>query len=293
MMEFALTQYDRWVAKVPREWWSILLSILLHGIVVILLLLAMLHFHETPNDPIVTFEVVFGDLHHPMTAQGIATPNSETVTTMESATAPSASKSGKKANLTEAQTHPSLAQAPAMLRAATWMQKTSQGHMRQGVTVSSSLPHPAAIQSDISPVEKNGKTETSMMEPPLPLTQPEPIVAKTAMSTATPPLGLEHAPTQAPKEQVASYEELLALWFEDHRPKQIFTESLNVEGHAMLQVTIASDGTIVAFQLEKSTGNSALDAAILETAKLANPVPPFPSYYAHERLLRFRLPIAF
>jgi TonB family protein len=89
-----------------------------------------------------------------------------------------------------------------------------------------------------------------------------------------------------------SYEQMLALWLEKHKVSPPITWT-GKEGDALLRIRINRAGTILLYKLERSTGNQALDDAVLTMVTQSNPVPPIPLEYTGDNQVEFLLPISF
>jgi protein TonB len=95
------------------------------------------------------------------------------------------------------------------------------------------------------------------------------------------------AQAAAGSKEAEEYAATLLAWLNKHKTYPPEARSQNVEGHAVLWLSITADGTIAGSRIEQSTGNEALDEAISQMIRRANPAPAPPA--ARE----FRLPIIF
>ncbi|MBI1274658.1 TonB family protein [bacterium] len=92
---------------------------------------------------------------------------------------------------------------------------------------------------------------------------------------------------------VSRYEQLLSGWIEQHR--RMPEEALNkgMSGRALVYIRIDRGGNILFSRLEKRTGQSILDKAVMDMIRRANPVPPVPTDYPPGDQLAFRIPVNF
>ncbi len=73
------------------------------------------------------------------------------------------------------------------------------------------------------------------------------------------------------------YRRSLQAWFERHKTYPPVARSRGIQGQAVIQITIAADGSITASQLTGSSGSSLLDDAVRRMVQAASPVPPIPA----------------
>lgn len=114
-------------------------------------------------------------------------------------------------------------------------------------------------------------------------------------------------PTPHPAQKIASgsedgaatgdalrrYEQMLSLWLQKHKLYPEEARRRQIQGEAVLRLRIDRRGNIKYFTLEKQTGTIALDRAVLDMVKRANPVPPVPDDYPAGALLEFLVPVIF
>lgn len=88
------------------------------------------------------------------------------------------------------------------------------------------------------------------------------------------------------------YERLLSSWFELHKRYPDYARQNGLEGRAMLRIWIDRRGNIKNHEFD-STGYEALDEAVQDMVRTANPVPPVPASYPRGETLKFQLEIKF
>lgn len=90
----------------------------------------------------------------------------------------------------------------------------------------------------------------------------------------------------------ASYLDKLQSWLATHKRYPKAARRLRIEGVAILNFTLARDGSVVSHRIEKSSGSEILDREVEEMLARAAPLPaPPPSLSGDE--LDFRFPIRF
>lgn len=89
------------------------------------------------------------------------------------------------------------------------------------------------------------------------------------------------------------YEQVITLWFEQHKIYPAASAARGDAGEAMLRIRINRQGEILFYSIERSTGHEALDNAIVSMVEKANPVPSIPPQYTADNQVEFLLPISF
>lgn len=92
---------------------------------------------------------------------------------------------------------------------------------------------------------------------------------------------------------VSRYEQLLSGWIEQHRRMPDEALHKGMSGRALVYIRIDRGGNILFSRLEKRTGESILDKAVMDMIRRANPVPPVPTDYPPGDQLAFRIPVNF
>lgn len=104
------------------------------------------------------------------------------------------------------------------------------------------------------------------------------------------PLGNKTSAAEAAPE---NYESVLSLWFNRHKIYPYSAKVLELQGIALLYVTLKADGTVVDFAISQSAGHELLDRAVIDMVLASNPAPPFPPGYTNEKQRSFQIPIRF
>ncbi len=97
--------------------------------------------------------------------------------------------------------------------------------------------------------------------------------------------------TLAQQKIINSYVELLSLWFKKHEEYPKAAKEKGLIGDAIIRITIDRSGTIVFYEIEKTTGHFILDQSIKDMIERANPVPAIPDDYPSGNKANFRIPI--
>lgn len=94
---------------------------------------------------------------------------------------------------------------------------------------------------------------------------------------------------------VTSYEQRLALWFQENQYYPDEAKEQRLEGSAVLRIEIDASGNIIHVEFAQRTGNAMLDRAVSIMVEKANPVPPLPRNYPYQpgEKLEFYIPIRF
>ena len=91
-----------------------------------------------------------------------------------------------------------------------------------------------------------------------------------------PPPAATIAIPQTPPQISAEYRSALSAWLERHKIYPAAARQRGEQGSAVLRFRVGRDGRILAYQLVRSTGYAALDAAVDEMMRGAT-LPPFPA----------------
>jgi protein TonB len=128
-----------------------------------------------------------------------------------------------------------------------------------------------------------------------PVTQsaPEPIAAPPSVAPpqATEAASVASAAAVAPSLD-SDYTSKLSAWLLRHRPDGARTMRGQRQGQGMVRFTLNRAGKLLSKTLLQSTGNDALDRAILEMVDRASPMPAFPPSYPGDEFT-FDFPIQF
>jgi periplasmic protein TonB len=171
-------------------------------------------------------------------------------------------------------------------------------------------PKPVA-KPKIAPVPVKPAEPVAVAEAPVPfpLPLPEPIVVAqaspvpVAATTGIPGAGIgagvgqgsqgkgpgAYGDGQGPGDD---YLNRLRRWLAKYKkyPPEAFKKKQ--EGSVMVAFTIARDGTVLAAEIERSSGFPLIDQATLDMLQRASPVPPVPAHYTGERL-SIAIPVRF
>ncbi|MGE0259971.1 MAG: energy transducer TonB [Alphaproteobacteria bacterium] len=102
-------------------------------------------------------------------------------------------------------------------------------------------------------------------------------IAAVPPPAAAVPRGAAVAPTQnSPPQISAEYRVALSTWLERHKIYPEAARRRGEQGSAILRFRVARNGSILTYQLVRSTGHAALDAAVDEMMRGAT-LPPFPA----------------
>ena len=151
-------------------------------------------------------------------------------------------------------------------------------------------------ESDTPVLHNPPKTKGTLSHKKAHVRQPQYAKAETSTPKAAPPVetrGSEIGNSATSEEALRTYEQLIALWFEQHKTYPAQTSNDNDEGQALLRIRIDRRGNILFYRLEHSTGNKTLDNAVIAMVKQSNPVPPIPPQYTDDNQVEFLLPISF
>lgn len=125
--------------------------------------------------------------------------------------------------------------------------------------------------------------------------QPKPIPVKPValFKPQMKPTAIPGNSTEKDAETVQRYEQMLGLWFEQHHYYPMAARQKELQGDAVMRVTLDRSGNILHAELEKKTGDELLDEAAMVMVKKANPAPKFPSDYPAGERFEYLIPISF
>ncbi len=153
------------------------------------------------------------------------------------------------------------------------------------------------------PVPKPMALPRPATKPPLPRISPPPPARNPAPTqqamvpprpvTAAPPATLA-APSTPARERTgtASYTAVLLSWLERYRQYPRLARLKRIEGAVILSLTLSRSGSLKAISVKKGSGQSVLDDAAVDMARRADPFPPLPATFAHDRI-EFMVPVVF
>jgi protein TonB len=148
------------------------------------------------------------------------------------------------------------------------------------------LAEPALAELPMPPPLPRPPAPQHRPAPPRPVAAapaPAPAAAAPAPATVAP------APAAAPP---ATYITRLFAALERHKTYPQDARYRHVQGVAMLHFRMRRDGTVVAFRLERSAGDAALDAAVLAMIERASPLPAAPAELAGDSI-ELTVPVRF
>jgi protein TonB len=140
----------------------------------------------------------------------------------------------------------------------------------------------------LPPKPKPKPVQKKVEAPPQPEFPPTPMPAVPVPApVAAPPMPAVVAPSVAP-----SYEGLVMAVLQRHKryPRAALVRGL--QGIPTVRFTVARDGTLLSFALERSCGHRLLDDEVLATIQRAAPLPPFPVEMAQAQQ-EFVVPVRF
>lgn len=88
------------------------------------------------------------------------------------------------------------------------------------------------------------------------------------------------------------YLQKLRRWLARHKRCQPDSLKRKEEGSVMVAFVLARDGTVLAAEIERSSGFPLIDQAVLDMLRNASPVPPVPAHYGGDRL-SISMPVSF
>ena len=97
----------------------------------------------------------------------------------------------------------------------------------------------------------------------------------------------------AAREVISKYEQLLSGWIDRHKIYPASALKQGMEGKVVLRLRIRRNGEVVRSGIERSSGYSLLDQAVLETVTRSAPMPAVPAEYPGGAQLEFLIPIRF
>ncbi|MBY0338389.1 MAG: TonB family protein, partial [Acetobacteraceae bacterium] len=100
-----------------------------------------------------------------------------------------------------------------------------------------------------------------------------------ALQPAAAPSATEPAPATAAPRPAApppSYVAQLLAALERHKSYPAEACQRRAEGTALLRFRLRRDGTVIAFRVERSSGDALLDGAVVTMIERASPFPPLP-----------------
>lgn len=111
---------------------------------------------------------------------------------------------------------------------------------------------------------------------------------------AAAPLAAPAAPSTPARERTgtASYTAVLLSWLERYRQYPRLARLKRIEGTVILSLTLSRSGSLKAISVKKGSGQSVLDDAAVDMARRADPFPPLPATFVHDRI-EFVVPVVF
>ena len=95
------------------------------------------------------------------------------------------------------------------------------------------------------------------------------------------------------EEIVRSYEQEISLWIKQHKVYPEALRNQGLEGKAVIRIRINRGGDILYSAIDTSSGNSAIDEAVLAMVKKSSPLPAVPDDYPEASQLEFLIPASF
>ncbi|WP_395830447.1 energy transducer TonB [Elstera sp.] len=150
-------------------------------------------------------------------------------------------------------------------------------------------PKPRPIVAKSPPAVPKAPQEVT----PVAQSAPEPVAAPPSVvpPQATEAASVASAAAVAPSLD-SDYTSKLSAWLLRHRPDGARTMRGQRQGQGMVRFTLNRAGKLLSKTLLQSTGNDALDRAILEMVDRASPMPAFPPSYPGDEFT-FDFPIQF
>jgi protein TonB len=168
----------------------------------------------------------------------------------------------------------SVSHAPDSASAAPSQVKPPRLHNPAGVAApapsTSATRKPPAVSDAGPPVARRDAPPTAV-----PPRAPAATQIAAVPPPAAPPAAV--APTANPPPQISTeYRFALSTWLERHKVYPAAARQRGEQGSAVLRFRVRRDGRVLAYQLVRSTGHAALDAAVDEMMRGAT-LPPFPA----------------
>lgn len=154
-------------------------------------------------------------------------------------------------------------------------------------------PKPAAKPRPIVAKSPPALPKAPQEVTPVAQSAPEPVAAPPSVAPpqATEAASVASAAAVAPSLD-SDYTSKLSAWLLRHRPDGARTMRGQRQGQGMVRFTLNRAGKLLSKTLLQSTGNDALDRAILEMVDRASPMPAFPPSYPGDEFT-FDFPIQF
>lgn len=168
--------------------------------------------------------------------------------------------------------------------------------------ISEVLPEPEPEPVPV-PLPKPLALPRPTTKPPPPRVAPPPPPARNPASTqqaAAPPRSAAvlpaapAAPSTPARERTGapSYTAVLLSWLERYRQYPRLARLKRIEGTVILSLTLSRSGSLKAVAVKKGSGQSVLDDAAVDMARRADPFPPLPATFVHDRI-EFVVPVVF
>ena len=137
-----------------------------------------------------------------------------------------------------------------------------------------SVPAPPARTARKPPARFDADPTMARQNAPPQISAPSGAPAAAQIAALPPPAAV--AIPQTPPQISAEYRGALSAWLERHKIYPAAARQRGEQGSAVLRFRVGRDGRILAYQLVRSTGYAALDAAVDEMMRGAT-LPPFPA----------------
>ena len=156
------------------------------------------------------------------------------------------------------------------------------------------LPEPEPAPEP-APLPKPLALPRPATKPPLPRVAPPPARNPAPRQQAAAPPRAVAAPPATPARErtgTANYTAVLLSWLERYRQYPRLARLKRIEGTVILSLTLSRSGSLKAISVKKGSGQSVLDDAAVDMARRADPFPPLPATFAHDRI-EFVVPVVF
>ncbi len=148
---------------------------------------------------------------------------------------------------------------------------------------------PASLPA-LPPAPRPAETQEAAVPPTLP-----PATAETGAATATSPGSGGTANAPASGGAAGAYDAYLAelmAWLAKHKSYPAMAERRRQEGTSEIAFVLARDGSLLSYELARSSGHALLDEASAEMLRRAAPLPPIPPDIGEDRI-RITVPVVF
>lgn len=155
-------------------------------------------------------------------------------------------------------------------------------------------PETASVPVPVEPASEAVPEPPPSVTPLLTLNQ-APTQQAVALPRAAPAMSAAPVPSTAPTRDRAAttaYTAVLLSWLERYRQYPRLARLKRTEGTVILALTLSRSGSLKAVALKKGSGHAILDNAALDMIRRADPFPPLPATFTHDRL-EFVVPIVF